>query len=131
MQVLAEVADATWTRWVETQSPLWVIYLMVITGLAAIGRMLLKWLPTVFEKHCAMLDTATKSMADSATVVSGISAGVNVSHDQIRSGQSAIADAAVPACRAILLITPRELVPEVKSHLDEVTKILAKPNAKG
>jgi hypothetical protein len=125
--MIGESEAMSLTRWLETQSPLWVIYALVILFVVAIGRQLLKWFPTVFEKHCFMLDTATKSMADSATVIAGINVNVNNNNEKLTHGQVAMADAAVPACKAILVVTPPEKRQEVREHLDEVVRILSKP----
>jgi hypothetical protein len=114
-------------KWIETQSPLWVIYALVIIGLIQVGRVLLAWLPTVFEKHCAMLDTATSSMAESATAIAAINIQGRENVRSIAAGHTAIADAAVPACKAILVVTPPDKREEVKGHLDEVVRILTKP----
>ena len=119
--------EMTLTKWLETQSPLWVIYALVITGMVALGRMGLKWLPTVFEKHCQMLDTATESMAKSAGAIAEINSHVAENRSHLRLGQNAIAEAAVPACKAILALTPDDRRTEVKDHLDDVVRILAKP----
>ena len=67
-----EMELPTLIKWLETQGPLWVIYMMVMVGLWYVGRLVVKWLPTVFEKHCEMLDTATTSMAESANAIKGI-----------------------------------------------------------
>lgn len=114
-------------RWLETQSPLWVIYAIVIVGLVRIGQLFFRWAPLAFEKHCVMLDTATKSMADSANVITGINGNIGTNRVQMKHGQEAISDAAVPACKAILVITPVDKREEVKGHLDEVVRILGKP----
>lgn len=114
-------------KWLETQGPLWVIYAMVMTGLLYLGQMFLKWLPTVFEKHCLMLDTATESMSKSAQAIDSININVGSNHAQMVNGHAAIADAAVPACKAIMVLTPVERRAEVKEHLDEVVRILNKP----
>jgi hypothetical protein len=115
--------DPAMLKWIETQSPLWVIYALVIVAVVRIGTMILKWLPVLFEKHCLLLDTATESMSESAVAISSISSNMHA-HS---AGQAAIADAAVPACKAILVVTPPEKRQEVKEHLDEVVKILTKP----
>jgi hypothetical protein len=114
-------------KWIETQSPLWVIYALVILGLIRVGRVLLAWGPIVFEKHCAMLDTATSSMAESATAIASINIQGRENVRSIAAGHTAIADAAVPACKAILVVTPPDKREEVKGHLDEVVRILTKP----
>ena len=114
-------------KWVETQSPLWVIYALVILGMVKLGRMLIAWLPIALEKHCTMLDTATASMAESARAIGGINVHVDKNRHQLKNGQEAIAEAAVPACKAILVVTPSEKREEVKEHLDEVVRILTKP----
>jgi len=117
--------------WLETQGPLWVIYAMVMVGIAYIGRIFLKWLPTMFEKHCLMLDTATDSMSKSAQAIESINVQVTSNREKLVNGQSAIADAAIPACKAILVIAPPEKRSEIKEHLDEVVRIISKPIAKG
>lgn len=116
----------TMVKWLETQSPLWVIYALVIIAVVQIGRMILRWLPVIFEKHCLMLDTATQSMSESATAIASINSSMESNTQKMGRGQMAIADAAVPACKAILIVTPPEKQSEVKQHLDEVVRILAK-----
>ncbi len=116
-----------WVKWLETQGPLWVVYGLVITAIIRIAGILFTKLPLVFDKHCVMLDTATKSLADSATSILLVNSHVEENKGKMIKGQKAIAEAASPACKAILLITPAERKEEVKEHLDEVVKILAKP----
>jgi hypothetical protein len=127
--IFGEVSQ--FVKWLETQGPLWVIYAMVMVGIMYLGRIVLKWLPTMFEKHCLMLDTATDSMSKSAQAIDSINIQVRSNRDRLSNGQAAIADAAVPACKAILVVTPPEKRQEIKEHLDEVVRILSKPIAKG
>ncbi len=116
-----------WMKWLETQGPLWVVYGLVVTAIIRIAGILFTRLPIIFDKHCVMLDTATKSMADSATSILLVNSHVEENKWKMIRGQKAIAEAASPACKALLLITPPERKDEVKEHLDEVIKILSKP----
>lgn len=117
----------SWALWLETQGPLWVMYLAVMVLLFSVGRMGYKLIPILFEKHCTMLDTATESMAKSANAITSINDHVSSNRDKLNNGQRAIAKAAVPACKAIMELTPPEKAVLVRSHLDDVVRILSEP----
>ena len=116
----------TFVRWIETQSPLWVIYALVIVAIILLGKALFKWLPIVFDKHCTMLDTATAAMSQSATAIKDINDQVEESHSMLLRGHRTLADAAVPACKAIIAMTPPDRQSDVREHLNEVMKILSR-----
>jgi len=109
--------ETDWLNWLETKGPLWVMYAFVMYGIVKYG-------PILFHKHVLMLDTATKSMSESAQAITTVNNSIVDTSDRINDTHKSIAHAAIPASRAIIAITPPEHLEEVRQHLDEVVRIL-------
>ena len=104
-------------EWFETKGPLWIMFALVMFCFIKYG-------PILFQKHVLMLDTATKSMAESAQAITTVNSSIADTSDRINDTHKSIANAAIPASRAIIAITPPEHLQEVRKHLDEVVRIL-------
>lgn len=123
IELLAQ-SEFTWSKWLETQSPLWVIYSLMICGLIALGRLGLKYLPTIAEKHIAMLETATQSLSQSAEAIKSVHQDVVVNRGVVVGTRENMSEAARPFCRALVAMAPAESKDQVREHLSEVQHIL-------
>ena len=119
-----------WATWLETQSPLWVIYALVIVAMIMMGRIALKWLPIMCEKHCQMLDQATASMLESAESFRAVGHRIDGNREVLQDGQDAVSDASKPFCRALYLMAPESVKSDVDRELKEVQHLLAVGRAK-
>lgn len=115
-----------WSKWLENQAPLWVIYALTIVGIVTLVRQLFKYLPVAFEKHIELLERTTKSVSESADAINRINAEVKVSNSEIDKQQMAISDAAKPFARALVAMAHAESKDEVRRYLSEMEEILSR-----
>ncbi len=118
--------EDTLVKWLENQGPLWVIYALTIVGIVSVFRQLFRYLPILFEKHVALLERTTKSVADSAEAISRLGSDVRENSNEINETQISISEAAKPFSKALVAMAASESKEEVRQHLDEMEDILAK-----
>ena len=116
--------DDTLVKWLENQGPLWVIYALTMVGVISVARQLFRYLPTVFEKHLALLERTTKSVNDSAEAINRIGVEVNKNTVEINDQQVTISDDAKPFANALVAMAASETKEEVRRHLNEMEDIL-------
>jgi hypothetical protein len=118
--------EDTLVKWLENQGPLWVIYALTIVGIVSVSRQLFRYLPILFEKHVALLERTTKSVADSAEAINRLGTDVRENSSEINQTQFSISEAATPFSKALVAMAASESKEEVRQHLDEMEDILAK-----
>lgn len=118
--------EDTLVKWLENQGPLWVIYALTIVGIVSVSRQLFRYLPILFEKHVALLERTTKSVADSAEAIVRLGSDVRENSNEINETQISISEAAKPFSKALVAMAASESKEEVRQHLDEMEDILAK-----
>lgn len=135
ISILTQISEFTWAKWLETQSPLWVVYAIVIVCMVTTGRMLFTWLPKVFQRHCDLCDSLTKTNNETSQawreVLVQMKTDVQATRDITKVNHGSMVAVAAPFARGLVaLATTAEQRAEVQSHVNEAVSILQRSEVK-
>lgn len=123
IELLAQT-EFSWSKFLETQSPLWVIYSLVIAGMIWAARALAKYGPSIIEKHIEFVEVATDSLSKSADAIKSVQTEVAINRGIVLGGKKNLSAASKPFCEALIEMAPTESKNKVREHLSEVQHIL-------